>query len=337
MRQRDGKDYTNLVRIHTSMPEYRTALPSWLISMVLHIVLIVLLGLSIRLSPPQGGAAERTAEVGIVLKHSDEQGEYFETESPAGGSNAETAAAATTAGAAADLFADRPPADPSTALPSPLAAIGPGALEGGAVGSAIGADRGPRGAGRPLGGKARTSLFGIQGEGYKFAYVFDRSGSMGGSGRNALEAAKEQLVASLKSLENTHQFQIIFYNEKPWRFNPTGHANKLFFATEQNKTLAVKFIRSITADGGTRHEDALLMAIAAQPDVIFFLTDADEPKLWPGQLAKIKRRAAGITINAIEFGFGPQSDPNNFLVQLARQNAGRHAYVDISKMFPARP
>ena len=34
------------------------------------------------------------------------------------------------------------------------------------------------------GGKARTSLFGIVGEGYKFVYVFDRSGSMGGIGAN---------------------------------------------------------------------------------------------------------------------------------------------------------
>jgi len=32
------------------------------------------------------------------------------------------------------------------------------------------------------GGKAHTSLFGVVGEGYKFVYVFDRSGSMGGRG-----------------------------------------------------------------------------------------------------------------------------------------------------------
>ena len=78
------------------------------------------------------------------------------------------------------------------------------------------------------------------------------------------------------------------------------------------------------------------MAIRMQPDVIFFLTDADEPRLSAGQLDDIVRRAAGITINAIEFGFGPQQDANNFLVRLAQRTGGQHAYVDISRMRPAR-
>ncbi len=319
------------------MSAARATLPSWLISLLLHAVLIVALGLTLRLTPPQGAMAERIAEVGIVLKHTDGETEYFQHEGEAGGGDSAAAAATDTADSLAELFAEKPPADAADALPPPLAVIGPGVLERGGVGTAVGADDAPRRHRRGVDGKAITSVFGIEGEGYKFAYVFDRSGSMGGSGRGALRAAKAELIASLKSLEKTHHFQIIFYNDLPWRFNPTGHPGKMFFATEQNKALAIKFIGSITAAGATRHEEALLMAIAVQPDVIFFLTDADEPKLWPGQLAKIKRRAAGITINAIEFGFGPQSDRNNFLVQLARQNGGKYAYVDISKMLPVRP
>ena len=319
------------------MSAARATLPSWLISLLLHAVLLVALGLTLRLAPPQGAMAERTAEVGIVLKHTDGETEYFQHENEAGGGDSAAAAATDTTESLAEMFAEKPPADVADALPSPLAVIGPGVLQRGGVGSAVGADKAPRGQGRGVGGKAITSVFGIQGEGYKFAYVFDRSASMAGSGRGALRAAKTQLIASLKSLEKTHQFQIIFYNEQPWRFNPTGHPGKIFFATEQNKALAIKFIGSITAYGATKHYEALLMAIAVQPDVIFFLTDADEPRLGPGDLAKIKRRAAGITINAIEFGLGPQSDANNFLVQLARQNGGKYAYVDISKMLPVRP
>jgi len=142
-------------------------------------------------------------------------------------------------------------------------------------------------------------VFGIPGEGYKFVYVFDRSGSMGGSGRSALSAAKAELLASLESLEKTHQFQIIFYNDRPTKFNPTGNPDRLVFATERNKALARRFVASITAEGGTRHEEALIAAIKLQPDVIFFLTDADEPKLWPDQLARIHRMAAGITIHGL--------------------------------------
>jgi hypothetical protein len=180
-------------------------------------------------------------------------------------------------------------------------------------------------------GKARTSLFGVVGEGYKFVYVFDRSGSMGGRGRESLRAVKAELIRSLKDLDSVHQFQIIFYNERPAVFNPSGAPGRLAFATDDNKQRAERFLDSIVADGGTDHEQALRLAIRLQPDVIFFLTDADDPKLTPGQLEKISRRAAGIVINAIEFGPGPKPKGASFLADLARQNAGRYAYVDISK------
>jgi hypothetical protein len=186
------------------------------------------------------------------------------------------------------------------------------------------------------GGKARTSLFGVTGEGYKFVYVFDRSGSMGGSGRTALQAVKAELQQSLKNLDTVHQFQIIFYNERPVIFNPTGTPGRLAFANEQNKQRAARFVESITAEGGTAHEDALKLAIRLQPDVIFFLTDADDPKLSPAQLEKIQSIAAGIAINVIEFGTGPQPDRNSFLAQLARQNSGLYAYVDLSKYQAAK-
>jgi hypothetical protein len=185
-----------------------------------------------------------------------------------------------------------------------------------------------------MGGKAHTSMFGVQAEGYKFVYVIDRSGSMGGSGPTALKAAKAELLASLKDLEQTHQFQIVFYNEKPALFNPTGDPHRTLFATEQNKSLAERFIDTITAFDGTRHDEALMLAVKLHPDVIFWLTDADEPKLSGVDLTRISRLAAGITIHAIEFGSGPQPESDNFLVQMARQTGGTHHYVDLTKEPP---
>ena len=183
----------------------------------------------------------------------------------------------------------------------------------------------------PEEGKARTGFFGLVGEGYKFVYVFDRSGSMGGDGRRSIRAVKAELVQSLAHLDTVHQFQIIFYNEHAKLFNPGGPAGHLTFATEQNKQQAVRFIESIHAEGGTDHEEALRLAIRLQPDVIFFLTDGDEPKLTTAQLEKIRRLAAGIIINAIEFGPGPQPAEPSFLTHLAQQNGGGYVYVDSSK------
>ena len=132
-------------------------------------------------------------------------------------------------------------------------------------------------------------------------------------------------------MDTVHQFQIIFYNERPVLFNPTGTPGRLAFATEGNKAAGDRFIESVAAEGGTAHEEALKLAIRLQPDVIFFLTDADDPKLTPAQLEKIRRLAAGIIINAIEFGPGPKPAEASFLVGSARQNGGGYAYVDVSQ------
>jgi len=181
------------------------------------------------------------------------------------------------------------------------------------------------------GGKAKIQLFGAVGEGYKFVFVIDRSGSMGGDGRQALAAVKAELIRAIEVLDSVHQFQIIFYNHRPSIFNPSGAAGRLAFATEENKRRAARFLESITAEGGTAHDEALRLAARMRPDVIFLLTDADDPKLSPEQLAKVRRQAAGIIIHAIEFGQGEQPAETSFLAELARQNGGRHVYVDLSK------
>jgi len=174
-------------------------------------------------------------------------------------------------------------------------------------------------------------MFGVSGLGHKFVYVLDRSASMGGSGHVALRAVKEELHKSLEKLDTVHQFQIIFYNEKPAVFNPSGIPGRLAFANQANKDRAVRFIESIVADGNTRHDEALKLAIRLRPDVIFFLTDGDDPKLSRREMDQIQRMANGITINAIEFGAGPPPEEKSFLATLAEENGGQYAYVDLSK------
>jgi hypothetical protein len=181
-------------------------------------------------------------------------------------------------------------------------------------------------------GAGRTGLFGVEGEGKKFVFVVDRSGSMGEANHNVLKAVKRQLLGCLSRLDAVHQFQIVFYNDRPISFSRSGAASNLVFATGQNKTLAARFIDSILPEGGTEHEKALETALQMRPNAIFLLTDAEEPRLTPAQLAAVRHRAQGTIIHVIEFGRGPQSDPDNFLVQLARQNGGRHGYVDITSL-----
>lgn len=176
-----------------------------------------------------------------------------------------------------------------------------------------------------------TKVYGLPGEGFKFVYCFDHSASMGGAGNNALKAAKAELLASLEHLEPTHQFQIIFYNARPTIFAISGQPGRLVFATDQNKGEARRFIEGIKPSGGTDHQAALEMALNLAPDVVFFLTDANEPAMTASQLARIARRNGGAVINAIEFGQGASPGSENFLTRLARENAGGYTYVDLTK------
>jgi hypothetical protein len=182
------------------------------------------------------------------------------------------------------------------------------------------------------GGKARTSLFGVTGEGYSFVYVFDRSGSMGGSGRTSLQMVKGELLKSLRNLGNTQQFQMIFYNDRPTLFNPSGVAGKLAFGNENNKQRAIQFIDSIVAEGGTDHLEALRAATGMHPDVIFFLTDGDQPQLTDRELEKVQRWAAGMIINTIQFSPGPPKAEKSFLEKLAQLTGGEYAYVDSTQL-----
>ncbi len=176
-----------------------------------------------------------------------------------------------------------------------------------------------------------TQLFGVRSRGAKFVYVFDRSASMEGS---PLSAAKRELIASLSQLDRVHQFQIIFYNQEP-QLMPEFRASspRMIFADEQGKRLAASFIGGIFADGGTDHLRSLKMALALRPDVIFFLTDANEPQMRPDELAAVHRLNQGTRINTIEFGAGEPKAAINFLHRLADENGGQHTYVDVHRFW----
>ena len=305
-------------------------IPAWVLSTVLHTVVIVVLALLVRFTPasPPG---EPNRSVGVVLARGDaNKVEYFD-EVQANEQSSSSALRNATATADSPLPTEEAlPIDLGGVLPSAEEPLGAGAI-GEVLPDAEGMTQGTN-PGKQFGGAAQTSVYGLQGEGSKFLYVFDRSGSMSGYGGRPLRSAQSELVASLNDLESTHQFQIIFYNEEPHVFKPDGRTARLVYGDDQGKALAQRFVRGIVAAGGTRHLQPLAMALKMRPDVIFFLTDAEEPRLSADELAQLKRLNKGTQIHAIEFGFGPTIGEDNFLKRLARQNGGQHAYIDISKL-----
>jgi len=307
-------------------------MPAWVMSGVLHCAIVVALTFLVQVAPR--GVAEPDRNGGIVLVRNLENRREYLTEEDASSSGGTPSQASGMENVADPLpTASDIPVDLTGALPSGNDLVGIGGDVGDALPGADGLIVGTIPS-KFRGNQTQTSVFGIQGVGSKFIYVFDRSQSMSGYESRPLAAAKAELISSLESLQSTHQFQIIFYNQRPLVFNPfPDRAPEMMFGNERDKELAMDFVRKVVADGSTHHIDALKLAVGLGPDVIFFLTDAEEPRLNASELAMIRRwNQAEASINTIEFGGGPFRGGDNFLAKLARENNGRHVYVDVTRL-----
>ena len=314
-------------------------LETWALSLAFHISLIVALGLTWKATTqPAGDAPEILRTVELVAKRESPEGPVYVDRAQA---QAEAQAAAAAANPSPSEIAKviggggaPSPIDVSPALPKAAEIKGLGLGSGPPTLGGPSLLDGPAAKTGTSGGKGRTQVYGLKGEGFKFVYVFDRSGSMGSASNRALNSAKQELLRSIADLGETHQFQIIFYNEQPTIMRFDGSV-KLMFADANNKKQARDFVAGITADGATAHEPAIIQALDLAPDVVFFLTDADQPELSPAQLARIeKRNRSHAVINTIEFGLGPKISKENFLDRLAAQNGGGSVYIDISSRGP---
>jgi hypothetical protein len=235
------------------------------------------------------------------------------------------------------------PLAPAPRLPRLLLG-GDGSGSGSEEAEPAGVSEGTSGSGRPgslgaqldrLAERATVRVFGAVGEGSRFVYLFDHSTSMMGT---PLAAAKRQLIESLDALSSVHQFHVIFFNHEVQSWDLTGGQERVPFASDANKKLAAQFLRTVVAVGGTDRVTPLRRALQFQPDVIFFLTDADD-EMSHFDVADIVERAqgSGTEIACIEFGVGPDGGPRpreggNFLTRLAAETGGDYVYVDTATL-----
>lgn len=317
---------------------WQITLPSWLVSLLLHGALLMIVASTLKSCGGSGlptTGTDEYQEVGIFLRRQTEETtevvdtEVSETATP---SRDKAREADSLDSAMAELLdapeteATRPVIGPG--LPNDGARQGPTELvaSSGAAGSA------------PAAGAGRRAIpfFGSSDTGKSVVYVVDRSSSMYDS--NALGAAKSELIASLQSLDSTQTFQVILYNKHPDFIPSVGRsAPQMLKGTDLNRTVAGRFIAEKSADGATDHLPALEMALKLQPEVIFFLSDADEPTLKRPDFERVRQwNDAGTRIHCIEFGRGESLGIPNFLQQLARENDGTYRYRNV-RQFENRP
>jgi hypothetical protein len=315
------------------------SLPSWLTSLVFHLVLVLLLALlavsdgtwhSDAISLDVRSGSEPTADSFGQLEAAAEMPSPLAAETP---------------DRVAESLADLPAADAAIVPEIQLAELPASSVPGGST-SHDDASAASAGGGSGLDiTPARTAVFGLADEGTRFVYVFDRSESMNSvltyssEGTTVfsitpLEAAKAELLRSLKDLNRGHHFGIVFYNHSPWLFTLGRTSRSILPATLENKQRASAFVSSMYGQGKTNHVKPLELALQLRPDVIFLLTDGEEKDdPTPVELARLRRLNDGQTrINVIQFCYKPQT--GGALAQLAEENGGRHLFFNISQLGP---
>lgn len=340
--------------------EWWDAAPSWLVSMIVHTSFFLLMALI----AVGGGGGNGSGGVHCEIGGGDgAQGELdgllagtLDVPEPV---PAIEQAEAKTTSIDAQVLAAAPLAEfvlpPATELTAPkielasiagagkgIGGLGDGRKVGGNGSGDDDEDR-PGGFGGPGLNPTRTGVFGLQSEGSTFVYVFDRSGSMNSSvsfssegttvfSITPLQAAKAQLINSLRDLGTRQQFHVLFYNHEVLQLHLGASKARTITATPENKRRAEEFIAAVEAKGQTYHLEPLEIALRLKPEVIFLITDGEEKdEPTDAHLAAIERLNRGRTkINVIQIGFDPR--PYSNLVKLAGQNRGKYVFIGISNL-----
>jgi hypothetical protein len=123
---------------------------------------------------------------------------------------------------------------------------------------------------------------------------------------------------------------VILYNRRAETLILSGHTD-LALATAENVRQAVEQLQALAAEGGTDHLSALKQAVLLHPDVIFFLTDADDMKAEDVR-ALTRLNGGHAAIHTIELTLAHRDRDEMPMHQLANGNRGKYLAVDINQM-----
>ena len=168
------------------------------------------------------------------------------------------------------------------------------------------------------------NLFSLPATAGSVVYVLDRSVSMG-IGRK-LDFARRELIASLRRLPASVRFQVIDYNDYAESLIVDGQRN-LLPAEPAIVAKAIALLEALDAAGPTNHLAALRRGLDLHPDVLFFLTDADDLK--PEVIAAITGRNQRSVIHTIELTRLREPSTQGPLYQLASANRGTYRRIAV--------
>jgi len=135
-----------------------------------------------------------------------------------------------------------------------------------------------------------------------------------------LASAKRELLPAIRGLQPSTNFTVITFSSKVnmWK-------NSLVPASEKNKSLAMAFVKKLSATGGTNAMAGLNQSFTLSgADIIFFLSDGHPSDARPDDILKrvdILNSKRDVAIYSI--GLGDDKD-EVFMKNLADENNGKY-------------
>jgi len=167
-------------------------------------------------------------------------------------------------------------------------------------------------------GRSQTTFFGNKAKqgAESIIFIIDASTTMGQIG-GRFERALTELRASVEKLSAGHRFNIIFFDEKPLKWQ-----EHMTVASPENKRAALEFVETMRdfKGSGTLPVPPMKEAMKDNPEVIFLLTDGD---FLSDDSAELLAMSKEKKIRVYPIGFGEKvNEP--LLQKLADQSGGRY-------------
>jgi hypothetical protein len=302
-----------LPALYSLRPDSLRDCNAFLLSALCHLVALVLLALLL-VSPEVG-----PSRLELFAQMNDGY------DAPLGGGDAldeslgdfkvEPEAAAKAAGPITIFDSSSPMVTNAAALVSPLDALAVGGLEGRSVGDGSGSAL----AGGGGDGSGGAEFFGIGGKGGTFVYVVDTSGSMNDKGK--WERARAELLRSIEHLSQEQKYNIIFYNDG---WIPMV-VDRPVLATAKQFDRTRRWVNRAWPSGGTFPLEALLHALALEPDAIYFLSDGRfDPTVIEALRIQNPSSTGQIPIHTISF---VNTETIGIMRMIAKNSGGEFRFV----------
>lgn len=164
---------------------------------------------------------------------------------------------------------------------------------------------------------AEVSFYGVKASGRRFVFVTDCSSSMQGQ---SLQLLKEQLRKTIGALPAKAEFYIVFFNDKAIPMASSTCVQ----ATPQQLRTHLAWVDQVQSAGGTDPSEAMRVALALEPSVVFLLTDGMFPPEPTEAVIRGLNKNRTIRINTIAIG---ERGAEPGLRRIATENKGTYTFV----------